>query len=68
MVNLTVNGQPVETTTPGKKHKPGKVVSTEVVQVPGPERHSLSFSLSTDEPLSQRSAAPAGREPCATPT
>ena len=70
VVNLTVDGQPVETAASGKKHKLGKVASTEVVQVPGPEtspeRHSLSFSFSTDEPLSrvqQRKLASALRNP-----
>ena len=70
LVNLTVDGQPVETVASGKKHKPAKVVSTEIMQVPGPkaspERHSLSFSFSTDEPLSrvqQRKLTKALRRP-----
>ncbi|WP_223650338.1 M56 family metallopeptidase [Hymenobacter psoromatis] len=69
VVSLTVDGQPVETASAGKKHKPGKVASTEIVQVPGPaagpERLSLSFDFSTDELTSraQRELAKAQRNP-----
>ena len=58
LVNLTVDGQPVETAVPGKKRKPGKVVSTEVVQVPGrparPQNQVYSYVFPSDEYLTDQ--------------
>lgn len=59
VVNLTVDGQPVETATPGKQKKHGKTASTlEIVRVPGrPARagnQEYSYVFPSDEYLTDQ--------------